>query len=67
MSKREASCTVGRGSDATSGGDLKGINVILGCFGEVFLVDWGLAKSGADEGAAAPDTRARFEPASSAV
>jgi serine/threonine protein kinase len=34
--------------------DLKGLNVILGGFGEVFLLDWGLAKTGTDDGSHAP-------------
>jgi serine/threonine protein kinase/tetratricopeptide (TPR) repeat protein len=34
--------------------DLKGLNVILGGFGEVFLLDWGLAKTGEDDGVPAP-------------
>jgi serine/threonine protein kinase len=34
--------------------DLKGLNVILGEFGEVFLLDWGLAKTDVDDGVAAP-------------
>jgi serine/threonine protein kinase len=43
--------------------DLKGANVVLGGFGEVFLVDWGLAKSSADDGAG-PDVGAAPETAS---
>lgn len=35
--------------------DLKGLNVILGEFGEVFLIDWGLAKSITDAEADTPD------------
>jgi tetratricopeptide (TPR) repeat protein len=33
--------------------DLKGLNVVLGGFGEVFLLDWGLAKTATDDSATA--------------